>query len=62
MTPPKKKVCEHFTTISHVIKSHQPDELTFTNTYNYCTARKLRIPKRGCINCLLFKPKTEKTQ
>lgn len=55
-----KAPCINFIQKSEVIKPHQPDEFPFTNTYNYCTSRKMRIPKRGCLNCHLYESKDEK--
>lgn len=54
-----KAPCKHLSEISENIKPHSPDEFAFTNTYKYCSARKLRIPKRGCLNCRLYEIKKE---
>jgi len=51
-----KAACKHYSEISENIKPHSPDEFAFTNTYKYCSARKMRIPKRGCLNCHLYEP------
>ena len=47
------KLCKHLEIKSEVVKDRTGDGESYTNTYKYCHARLLRIPRTGCINCKL---------
>ena len=47
------RLCKHLEIKSEVVKDRTGDDGSYTNSYKYCNARILRIPRTGCVNCKL---------
>jgi hypothetical protein len=47
------KLCKHLEIRSEVVKDRTGDVGSYENSYKYCHARLMRIPRTGCINCKL---------
>jgi hypothetical protein len=47
------KLCKYLELKSELIKDRTGTGNSYSNTYKYCEARKMRIPRTGCIKCKL---------
>jgi hypothetical protein len=47
------KLCKYLKILSETVKDRTGDGGSYVNSYKYCEARKMRIPRTGCVNCKL---------
>jgi hypothetical protein len=47
------RLCKHLKILSEIVTHSTADETDYVNSYKYCEARKMRIPRTGCVNCKL---------